>query len=190
MKSHVDKKILGFDMDGVLVDNCPLKVEIANKMGYSIKLADAPSEIIKNILKPEDMKALQLTLYNDLAMSLGAKLMPGILDLLSQIKSKNTPYYLISRRADPPIAIELLRARGLWPNYFNELNAFFVDKPEDKNLKAKELGVNHYVDDEIKVLNVLADVPNKFLFDNLSVFPDADHYTKIVSHEELAKYFL
>ena len=87
MKSHVDKKILGFDMDGVLVDNCPLKVEIANKMGYSIKLAEAPSEIIKNILKPEDLKVLQTALYHDLKMSLGAKLMPGILNLLSQIKS-------------------------------------------------------------------------------------------------------
>src|SRR3989344_2658573 len=190
MKSHVDKKILGVDMDGVLVDNCPLKVAIASKMGYRIKLAEAPSEIIKNILKPEDMKALQLALYHDLKMSLGAKLMPDILALLKRIKLKNTAYYLISRRADPPIAIELLRARGLWPGYFNELNTFFVDKPEDKNIKAKELGVNHYVDDEIKVLNVLADVPNKFLFDHLSVFPEADHYTKIASHNELAKYFL
>ena len=177
-------------MDGVLVDNCPLKVAIAGKMGYHIKLAEAPSEIIKNILKPEDLKVLQTALYHDLKMSLGAKLMPGILNLLSQIKSKNTPYYLISRRADPPIAIELLRARGLWPKHFNESNAFFVDKPEDKNLKAKELGVSHYADDEIKVLNVLADVPNKFLFDHLSVFPEGAHYTKVASHNELAKYFL
>lgn len=190
MKSHADKKILGFDMDGVLVDNCPLKVAIAGKMGYRIKLAEAPSEIIRNILKPEDMKALQLALYHDLKMSLEAELMPGVSDLLAKIKSKNTLYYLISRRSDPPIAIELLRARGLWPEYFNESNAFFVDKPEDKNIKAKELGVNHYVDDEIKVLNVLADVPNKFLFDHLSVFPEADHYTKIASHKELAKHFL
>lgn len=190
MKSHVDNKILGFDMDGVLVDNCPLKVKIVNKMGYAIKLADAPSEIIKNILKPEDMKALQVVLYHDSKMSLGAKLMPGVAELLHQIKLKNTRYYLISRRSDPPIAIELLCARGLWPKYFNESNAFFVVKPEEKNIKAKELGITHYVDDETKILNVLADVPNKFLFDHLRVFPEADYYAKVSSHAELAKYFL
>lgn len=190
MKSHVDNKILGFDMDGVLVDNCPLKVEIANKMGYGIKLADAPSEIIKNILKPEDLRALQLALYHDIKMSLGAKLMPGISDLLKQIKSKNVPYYLISRRSDQPIAIELLRTRGLWPEYFNESNAFFVVEPQEKNIKAKWLGITHYVDDEAKILNVLTDVPNKFLFDHLNVFPLTNHYTKVSSHKELAKYFL
>lgn len=181
---------MGFDMDGVLVDNCPLKVEIANKMGYRIRLADAPSEIIKNILKPDDLMALEIALYHDLKMSLSAKLMPGITDLLKQIKSKDLPYYLISRRSDPPIAIKLLRARGLWPKYFNEPNAFFVVEPWEKNQKAKELGITHYVDDETKVLNVLADVPNKFLFDHLNVFPAAAHYTKVSSHKELSRHFL
>lgn len=190
MKSHVDNKILGFDMDGVLVDNCPLKVEIANKMGYRIQLTDAPSEIIKDILKPEDMKALQAALYHDLKMSLGAKVMPGIVDLLRQIKSQNILYYLISRRSAPHIAIELLKARGFWPKYFNKSNAFFVGEPEEKNIKAKELGVTHYVDDETKILNILSDVPNKFLFDHLQVFPKALYYTKVSSHAELAKYFL
>jgi len=175
-------------MDGVIVDNCPLKVEIANKMGYSIKLADAPFEIIKNILKPEDLRALQTALYHDLKMSLGAKLMPGIVNLLRQIKSEKTPYFLVSRRSDPPIAIKLLCARGLWPEYFNESNAFFVAEPEEKNAKAKELRVTHYIDDETKILNVLTDVPNKFLFDRLNVFPEADHYTKVASHKELAKH--
>src|SRR3989304_3920863 len=190
MPRHVDKKIRGFDMDGGLVDNCPLKVAIAGKMGYNIKLADAPSEIIKNILKPEDLKVLQSALYHDIKISLGAKLMPNVSDLLRKIKSKNTPYYLISRRSDPPIAIKLLCARGLWPKYFNEANAFFVVEPEEKNTKAKELGVTHYVDDETKILNVLADVPNRFLFGHLNVFPASDNYIKIASHEQLAKFLL
>ena len=190
MKSHVDKKILGFDMDGVLVDHNPLKLKIVKNMGYKIKLADTPSEIIRRMLSPEDLKTMQIALYHDQKMSLGAELMPGLTGLLDKIRSKNTSYFLISRRSEPDIAVRLLRARGLWPKYFNEQNAFFVITPEDKNTKATELGVTHYVDDETKVLAVLTDVPNKFLFDHLKVFPEHDSYTKVASHQELTEYFL
>lgn len=185
----MDKKVLGFDMDGVLVDNCQLKVKIANKMGYKLKLADAPSEIIKKILAPHDYKALQLALYHDLHVSTQAQLMPGLVELLNKIAAAQIPYFLISRRSEPNIAIELLQARGLWPKYFNNSNAFFVITPEDKNNKAKELGVTHYVDDERKILAALESVPNKFLFDHMRVFPEHESYTKVASHDELAKCF-
>lgn len=190
MKSHVDKKILGFDMDGVLVDNGPVKRAVLRKLGFQFRLADTPSEIISKLLPGDALKKMQLALYHDRIMSFRAKLMPGIENLLDSIKSGGASYYLISRRSEPEIAVELLKARGLWPKYFNEKNAFFVITPEDKNTKAKELGVTHYVDDERKVLAVLNDVPNKFLFDHLKVFPEHDSYTKVASHDELAKYFL
>jgi len=183
-------KILGFDMDGVIVDNCPLKVRIAKDLGYKITLTDAPSEIISKILKPEDVRKLQLALYHNLETSLDAELMPGIVTLLNKIQESQTPFFLISRRLEPNIAVELLKARGIWPKYFNKSNAFFVVEPEDKNIKAKELGATHYVDDETKILAILKDVPNKFLFDNLGVHSHSDAYTKVASHAELAKYFL
>ena len=197
MKSLVDnrldfaqgEKILGFDMDGVLVDNGPVKRTVLRKLGFSFRLADTPSEIIRRLVPENVLKKMQIALYHDREMSFRAKLMPGIKELLEGLKSKGAGYYLISRRSEPEIAEELRKARGLWPKYFNESNAFFVITPEDKNTKAKELGVTHYVDDETKVLGALSDVPNKFLFDHLNVFPPADHYTKVASHDELAKYF-
>ena len=182
-------KILGFDMDGVLVDNNPLKLKIVQNMGYKAKLSDTPSELIRRILSPEDLKAMQIALYHDLQTSLGAELMPGLTGLLDKICAKNIPYFLISRRSEAGIAVELLKARGLWPKYFNEKNVFFVITAEDKNTKAKELGVTHYVDDEIKVLCPLSFLPNKFLFDHMRVFPGHESYTKVASHEELARYF-
>lgn len=198
MKSHVDKpldcargkKILGFDMDGVLVDNSLLKLKIVQNMGYGVKLADTPSEIIRSILSPEDLKAMQIALYHDLEMSLGAELMPGLVSLLDKIRLARIPYFLISRRSEPDIAVKLLKFRGLWQKYFNKANAFFVVTPEDKDTKARDLGVTHYVDDEIKILDVLQSVPNKFLFDHLNVFPKRDLYTKVASHKELANYFI
>jgi len=177
-------------MDGVLVDNNPLKLKIVQNMGYKAKLSDTPSELIRRILSPEDLKAMQIALYHDLQTSLGAELMPGLTGLLDKIRSKNIPYFLISRRSEAGIAVELLKTRGLWPKYFNKKNAFFVITPEEKNTKAKELGVTHYVDDETKILGVLTDVPNKFLFDHMRVFPEDKLYTKVASHEELERYFI
>ena len=98
-------KILGFDMDGVIVDNCPLKVRIAKDLGYKITLTDAPSEIISKILKPEDVRKLQLALYHNLETSLDAELMPGIVTLLNKIQESQTPFFLISRRLEPNIAV-------------------------------------------------------------------------------------
>lgn len=196
--SHVDnrpdtawgnKKIIAFDMDGVIINNNPLKLEVAQKLGYKLKITETASEIIRKILSPEDLKKLQTSLYHNLGVSMNAGLMPGIVELLSSIKKNGNTYYLISRRGAPEVAIEYLKAKGLWPHYFNESNAFFVVEPIEKNITARRLGVTHFVDDETKILAVLADVPNKFLFDYMNVFPEGD-YIKVASHEELSKHLL
>ncbi|OGF82131.1 hypothetical protein A2924_00385 [Candidatus Giovannonibacteria bacterium RIFCSPLOWO2_01_FULL_44_16] len=189
MKSHVDNKILGFDMDGVIVDNNPLKLKVLEKMGWKLRLRDMPVEILTRILRPDDMDLFRNSFYHNKLVATGSLLMPGTVELLEKIRSSKIKYFLISRRAIPEIAIELLKMRGIWPKYFNELNAFFVVEPVEKNIKAKELGITHYVDDETRILSVLDDVPNKFLFDHMNVFPEGN-YTKVASHEELEKYFL
>ncbi|MDO8523438.1 MAG: hypothetical protein Q7S12_04140 [bacterium] len=186
----VKSKILGFDMDGVIVDNSQLKLKIAKSLGFNLAPFQTPAEIIKKIMAPEMLRKLQLAIYHNPLISIEAPLMPGIVSLLGEISSAKIPYFLISRRLEPEIAIGLLKKRGIWPKYFNESNALFVITPEDKNTNAKRLGVTHYVDDETKILSVLEDVPNKFLFDHLNVFPESNNYTKVASHEELAKYFL
>ena len=188
MKSHVDK-IIGFDMDGVIVDNNPLKLKVLEKMGWKLRLRDMPVEILTRILGPNDLAAFRISFYHDKLVATGSLLMPGIVELLEKILASKIKYFLISRRAVPELAIELLKVRGIWPKYFNESNAFFVVEPIEKNIMAKKLSITHYVDDETKILGILEDVPNKFLFDHMGVFPEGD-YTKVASHEELAKYFL
>lgn len=190
MNSHVDKKILGFDMDGVIVDNSGLKIRVAKSMGFNLPRLQTPSEILKKIIAPEALRKLQNAIYHNPLISIEARLMPGIIELLEEINSAEIAYYLISRRLEPSIAIDLLKQKGIWPKYFNESNSFFVVEPVEKNIIAKKLGVTHYVDDETKILSVLDDVPNKFLFDNLNAFSESQNYTKVSSHKELTKYFL
>ncbi len=179
------KKIIGFDMDGVIVDHAPTKVMLADKMGFKIKPEETPSEVIKKLLPFDVYRALQHQLYDYPDTAYASSLMPGARELLTELVDAGKPFFLISRRRNPEVAVELLRQRGLWPKFFNENNAFFVLEKEDKNAKAQKLGITHYVDDETGVLEKLEFVKNKFLFDKFNVFAVADNYQKVGSWEDL-----
>ena len=188
-KLNVDKPIVGFDMDGVILNNANSKVKIARTLGFEIKLHHTPSEIIKTILPQVILEKLQNILYDDHKVALRTPLMRGIKKILEELSLGKIPIFLISRRKVPEVAIKILKKHSLWPKYFNEKNSFFVLHPEDKNVRAAKLGITHYIDDELKVINVLSKVPNRFLFDQFNVFKEADHYTKIGSWAEFKKHF-
>lgn len=176
---------IGFDLDGVIADHTAAKVKLAASLGFKISEKDTPSEILENILPHDVLEKLQKSLYNQINFE--SFLMDGAKETLVNIAKKNLPFFLISRRRHPSIAIEFLKKEKLWPNYFNENNSFFVLEKEEKDIKAGELGVSHYFDDEVSVLEKLKSVKNKFLFDSQNVFPEKDFYTKVSSWDEIKK---
>jgi phosphoglycolate phosphatase-like HAD superfamily hydrolase len=184
------KKIIGFDMDGVIIDLSVSKIILAKQSGFELTPEQTPSEIIRTLLPLQIMQKLQYLLYDHPEISLDHPLMPGAETAIREIKNSGLSYYLISRRKDSEIAKALLKKRGLWPLYFNESNSFFVENPEDKNIKALELGVTHYLDDEIKILEKLSSVNNRFLFDQFSVRQEADFYTRVNSWPAALKHLI
>lgn len=113
---------------------------------------------------------------------------PGVKTGLAKIKKSNFRYFLISRRKDPALAQRLLRKHGLWPAIFDASNSFFVQRAEDKNLKAAELGVTLYIDDQPSVLAKLHHVPHRFLFDRFKKFGELPFkHTKICSWSEFTQ---
>lgn len=185
-KMHSDGICIGFDMDGVIIDHTLNKMRLAEKLGYSIVEEQTPSEIMRNILPKEARNRLQEILYHDPEIAFKSSLMRGAKPALREISKRRIPFALISRRKNPELAIRLLEKHGLWPEFFHKGNTFFVDEPEDKNAKAIELGVTHYLDDECRVLEKLTDVPNRFLFDKHRILPDAPYYKKVHSWMEFA----
>jgi len=184
-KFNVDNKmVVGFDMDGVILDNADSKIKIAKSLGFDIKIHHTPSEIIRTILPQVVLEKLQSILYDDHEVALATPLMKGVKTIMADLNKKNIPIFLISRRKIPEVAIKILRKHLLWPKYFNDKNSFFVSHPEDKNFRAAQLGVTHYIDDELKIINALSSVKNKFLFDQFNVFDKANNYTKIKSWSE------
>ncbi len=187
-KLKADKKmIVGFDMDGVILNNAVQKIEIAKTFGFNIKLHHTPGEILKTLMPQLLYEKLQQILYDNPKVALSVPLMSGIKGVLEGLKKAETPCYLISRRKIPEVAIRILKKHALWPMYFNETNSYFVDKPKDKNTRAAKLGITHYIDDELKIINALSKVPNKYLFDKFGVFEEAKHYTKINSWSQFKK---
>ncbi len=177
--------VIGFDLDGVIIDHTQKKILWAAAYGHNLKPEQTPAEVIEKLLPPDQLDEIKYLLYSHPEKSLEQPLMPGVQGALRLLQLKNIPLYLISRRKSGDLAKELLKIHNLWPRYFNEANTFFVDGKEDKDIKAKELGITHYVDDEYPVLDVLQSVKDRFLFDSCHVWGDLKKYPKIHSWPEL-----
>ncbi|MDE2001498.1 MAG: hypothetical protein KGI60_02945 [Patescibacteria group bacterium] len=163
-------------MDGVLIDHTAVKREVAAKFGLSLTPAQTPSDIMYRMLPLENWHAVQHMLYDDPEYAFRSPVMAGVVPVLETIARRNIPFVLISRRRQAEGAIRLLSERGLWPRFFNEKNTSFVRKPEDKNARAAEWRVTHYIDDERRVLDALVSVPNRFLFDPYRASSEENKY--------------
>lgn len=181
MKDQVDKLIIGLDMDGVIIDHTHPKLAIAKKFGLDLQPGQVQSDVIEKWASPELLEEIRLRLYKHPELTQRAALMDGALPAIQSLKKLGRRFFLISRRSDPDLAIGLLKKQGLWPDYFNEQNAFFVNSPEDKNQKAIELGINIYVDDQPSVLSKLTNVRERLLFDKFGNFGDLDFVHKKIS---------
>lgn len=186
MKQQVDKRVIGFDMDGVILDHTKTKLLLAKKFKLQIKKSETPSDLIKPLIPQSVYSKFQFNLNDDPKFRHLSLLMPGAKEVLKSIVRYKIPYFLVSRRRKPVIAIKILKYHGLWPKYFNKNNSFFVLTPEDKNAKAKELGITHYFDDQYTVLEKLVDVKNKFLFDPVDALKNSG-YARVKSWKEVAK---
>ncbi|MDI6734399.1 MAG: hypothetical protein QMD50_02855 [Patescibacteria group bacterium] len=184
-----EKKIVGFDMDGVIIDHTKTRIKLAKKRGFNLKPKETPSDILRTKIPQIERKLIQYFIYNHPATSLRSSLMPRVKNALARFKKSKISYHLISRRKDPELAIKILKLNNLWPVYFNAKNTHFVATPEEKNIKAQALNLTHYVDDEKSVLAELTNVKNRFLFDQYNVLGEGD-YVRVKSWPELTKYLL
>lgn len=173
-------------MDGVLLDHTETKLLLAKRFKLHIKRVETPSDLIKPLIPPSIYSKFQFNLNDDPQFRHLSLLMPGAKEVLEKIIGSGVPYFLVSRRKKPLIAIKILKHHGLWPKYFNKKNSFFVLTPEDKNIKAKELGITHYFDDQQTVLDKLTNVKNRFLFDSVGVFKNSG-YARVKSWKEVAR---
>ena len=180
-------KIIGLDLDGVIIDHTKNRVRLAEKLGFSLAPEETVTDIVKKKLPKDTYDTIKNLIYDDPTIGVSSPFMHGAEKGLKYLHEHGIPYYVISRRDPYDMAIQLLKKLGRWPSYFNEKNTFFVKTKEDKNNKARELGVTIYLDDQPSVLDALVDVPQKLLFDPLYAYakrPEYTQYSKIHSWDK------
>ena len=91
-------KIIGFDMDGVIIDHTDLKILLAKDRGFQINRTEAQSDVVEKIIPFEKWREIQMALYDDRRFALSQPLMSGIQLILGVLKKKGIPYFMISRR--------------------------------------------------------------------------------------------
>jgi len=190
MNNTLKQTIIGFDMDGVIIDLGPKKIELARERGFALSPRDTQSDLLKQVLPETVRREIQKILYNEPEITLSAKIMPGVTEALETLTQLGIPFFLISRRKKYLPAIELLIEQELYPKYFDESNTFFVESAKEKNSTAAELDVTHFLDDELDVIEILDSVPNKILFDPVDAFPEWNATARIKHWDELLRNIL
>lgn len=187
-KNDLSSRVIGFDLDGVIIDHTQAKVELARHFGIIISPEETRSDILKNIIPPNIISDFQAMLYeNTDILSASRPLVAGAREGILALREKNIPLILITRRrhgASRQQAEMILRHHSLWPDFFNPGNTFFVQSGEEKNIYAQKSGVTHYLDDELKVLSEMKDIPQRFLFDPFSATSQFEWYRSVSSWDE------
>jgi len=163
MKKTKKQIIIGFDLDGVIIDNSQNKINFAKKLGFKIKKEDTPSFRLKNKIDKKLYPRLQNYIYTKgTKESQPAKNVKKALGLL---KKKGVKFYIISRR-QPGLSRKEAKKwlKDHLAEFFNKDNIFFVKSDKEKEKIAKKLNVKIFLDDNISVLRHLESVPYKFLF--------------------------
>lgn len=175
---------LGFDLDGVIVDHSFVKIQLAQKFGFTVNKYQVYPDNLYRLLGPDKYYEFTHCLYDDPQIAMKGVIMRGSKSVLGKLKKRNIRFAVISRRKNNhDIPINLLRKHGLWPDILNRQNVFFVQNRGDKNTKAISLGISHFMDDDWEVLEQLTGVLNKYLFDPYGIAPDCC-FKKIVSWRE------
>lgn len=174
------QKVIGLDLDGVILNQASNKIEAARKLGIRLDLKETPSDILWEAL-PKDKaleKKFRWLVYDDPETSRATPLMPDVCQGLDVFKKLEWSYVLVSRRPEfsVPSALELLRLRGLWGKYFDQSNTHFVSSKKEKAEVLLKLGAEVYLDDQPSVLREISPTIQKFLFDNIGVYPASSEY--------------
>lgn len=185
MHSDSDNIVVGFDLDGVIIDHTQNKIMIASRYGIVLTPGETHAEHMGERFSSEMYREIKSQLYDSTHESLDAPLMEGAFSTLATLREHEIPYFLVSLQKDPMHALHLLEERGLWGSYFTPENTFFAHDKEEKHAIATSIGVSHFIDDEPNVLDIMMLIPNRILFDARNLFPEKNEYHHVQSWEEL-----
>ena len=190
MEYNGNEKIIGFDLDGVILDHTANKIRLAAQYGVTLTPEETHAERMGGFFSEDIYRAIKAELYNQTDGREASPLMKGAFAGLATLREHNVPYLLISLQQNPMFAQHLIELHGLWGTYFTQENTFFAKDGNEKSLRARDLGVTHYVDDEGNILDLMQSVSTRVLFDSFDQFPDRENFVRVTNWGELTETLL
>ena len=187
MYSDIDNIVVGFDLDGVIIDHTQNKIMIASRYGIMLTPGETHAEHMGERFSPEMYREIKSQLYNSNHEALSAPLMEGAFSTLATLREHGIQYFLVSLQKDPMHALHLIEERGLWGTYFTTENTFFAHDKEEKHAIAVSIGVSHFIDDEPNILEVMTTIDNRVLFDTRDLFSEKTQYQRVKDWSELGR---
>ncbi len=178
--------VVGFDLDGVIIDHTQNKIRFAARYGVVLTSEQTHSEVMGSYFPPELYREIKGQLYESSPEALEAPLMEGAFNTLAAVREAGIPYFLVSLQKNPMHATHLLEERGLWGTCFTPENTFFAGNAEGKHHHAKALGVTHFFDDEPNILQIMESVPHRVLYDPRGLFLEPKPYVRVSRWDEIA----
>jgi uncharacterized HAD superfamily protein len=165
------KPILGFDLDGVIIDHTKNLIRLCHEFGFNIEPWQTVGYRLRKIIGEENYLKIRQILYG--IATKNSTPMVGVTDCLSRLKINGYQLYIISarHRENQPIAQQWLN-RYL-AKIFNKQEIFFVEEESKKNRVCQKLKVDVYLDDKVDVLKNL-NVLKLYLFDRYNIRNDFD----------------
>jgi len=177
---------IGLDLDGVIIDYTSNKIQKAKELGYHLTPEKTPGHIMKTIVGSDHYREIREWIYGD--ASLDAPPIEEALDSIQKLARKNM-LFIISRRkienSGKQLGLNWLKKYGVLP-FIPEDKIFFVPHDElgAKDKVAHRLGIDIFVDDELKILKDMPSVKTRILFDPFNSEPSID-FPKIKKWQEL-----
>ena len=158
---------IGLDLDGVIIDHTSNKLQKAHELGYVLEPRDTASAVMKSRVSLPHYREIQRHIYGPATAT--ATAVEGALETIATLAAAHD-LYIISRRnvsnGTDRSAHEWIAGSGIFEHIPKE-RVFFV--PHDvvgaKGVVAKKLGIELYLDDQLKILHELPSVGTRILFD-------------------------
>jgi 5'(3')-deoxyribonucleotidase len=191
MKKTVDKnkKRIGFDIDGVLLDHKKHRTMLARRMGYLDVTEKMSAEEVKSMMDKKDDKKRQDLQYGRLTLKTPAT--KGAARVLKKL-GKVYDIYVISARKpgdNRKYALRMLKKYFDFPE--EKIN--FVIHNFQKGFVARRLGLSIFIDDNKKSFYLMPQGVKKILFDEYQKRPVMRRKGGLIgvkSHKDLLKWLI
>jgi hypothetical protein len=152
---------IGIDLDGVLINHGPAKLELAARYGIELEPWQTNTNVIRRFVPDAVYLKMQSELYGPLTPS--APIMPGAFEALAAL---DADFHIVSsRHAESIRHVQTWLMRNRLYDIVPAERIYFCGTGEDKRAHCERLGLQVFLDDKLAVLEALPGGIERVLFD-------------------------